>query len=153
MGRSPTGWAALEATATGLLVNTKVLLASFVPSSPVSHVTPIRIVGAVHYDTAAAAIGVFAIGAGVFSDTAVAAGVASLPDPLTDAEDDIWMFFKAMPYPAAGNNSGLLTFDGRAARKVEPGMQLAFILANSTTGSSVTSSWMFRILTKTGVRS
>ncbi len=153
MGRSPTGWTGGHFTVAALLVNTKAIAGSFAPLAGIgSHVTAIRIVGNLTTDhTASAAGGAAVIGAAVFADAAVAAGVASLPDPLTDIEDDIWTFIRGVPYPAAATRR-VAEFDSRAARKIEEGQQLVFILANSAAGASSTLQLYVRVLFQTAIR-
>ncbi len=153
MGRSPTSWAGAHFRADDIAINTKVLLGSFAPTGVGGpHVTPIRIVGNLSTEHAVGTGGTMVVGAAVFADAAVAAGIASLPDPLTDASDDIWTFIRGIPYPDAATRR-VSEFDSRAARKVEEGQQLVFIVANSTTGNVSTINFFVRVLTKTGIRS
>jgi len=94
------------------------------------------------------------LGFGVFSDTAVAAGVGSLPDPISNESDDLWFVHQfgiasAWAGNANGNARGLVYhFDSKAMRKVEEGSDIAVVIAN---GSSVFGFefWLkFRLLVK-----
>ncbi len=95
------------------------------------------------------------LGFGVFSDTAVTAGVASLPDPITNESDDLWFvhqFGLASVWAGEGTEGqarGLVYhFDSKAMRKVEEGSDVAVVISN---GSSVfgLEFWLkFRLLVK-----
>ena len=152
VGRSPTAWAGGHFRADDLAINSKVILGAFTPAGAGgAHETVIRIVGNLSSEHAAGTGGTLVVGAAVFADAAVAAGIASLPDPLTDASDDIWTFIRGIPYPDAATRR-VSEFDSRAARKVEEGQQLVFIMANSATGNVSTLNMYVRILGKSGVR-
>ena len=74
---------------------------------------------------------------GVFSDTAVAAGIASLPDPLTDP-DASWVVNQGISCQFQfvtgvgfdGNSSHHYLIDSKAMRKVGPNDDLAMIYAS-----------------------
>ena len=86
-----------------------------------------------------------AIGAMVLSDAAIAVGVASLPDPVTDSDDDGWLMWMPFYQASASVQGGTVIhttvaapyqFDSKAMRRVEEGYSVAFIgaNANATTG-------------------
>ncbi len=89
-----------------------------------------------------------AFGIGIFSVTALNAGIASLPDPVTDVESDIWMAYihigQQMRFAdATGMRPHWTThyeLDTKAMRKVPAGYGIGYIVANShaTHGFSVT---------------
>ena len=76
-----------------------------------------------------------AFGALVVTDAAVVAGVASMPDPVTDADDDGWFLWVPFAQKASGSSSGTIgfqyDFDSKAMRKLSEGFSVAFILANT----------------------
>ncbi len=153
--RSPTGWTGGDWAETTLAINTKIILLSFTSAGLPSHETVTRIVGGVAMSpSTAVAAGVFVIGGAVFADAAVAAGVASLPDPITDVADDIWSFIHVMPYIITGGATELVSrFDSRGQRKVEEGQQFVVIGANSTLGSTIETAGYLRLLAKSAIRS
>ncbi len=73
---------------------------------------------------------------GVFSDTAVAAGVASLPDPVTNPDGD-WFVFEDVPTGILVDVDGntlwrAYPFDSKAMRKVGLDENIAMIVANNS---------------------
>ncbi len=94
------------------------------------------------------------IGFGVFSDTAVAAGVASLPDPITNESDDLWFVHKFVfntilgTSNIQGNIGGVQMFDSKAMRKVEEGSDIAVVLANGSASFGLEFWLKFRLLVK-----
>ena len=133
-------------------MGTKTIVATFAPTPGTGHETVVRIVGTISYNTPSpAAAGVLVVGAAVFADNAVAAGVASLPDPITDVSDDLWTFIQPAPYSFTAT-PGIRDFDSRGMRKIEEGQQLVYIAANGATGSSVEFAMYFRQLFKTAIR-
>jgi len=78
-----------------------------------------------------------AFGGLVATSNAVAAGVASLPDPFTDGADDGWFvhrpFVQTSPSingELGGQQGRLYEIDSKAMRKVETGYDLVFIIGN-----------------------
>ena len=139
--RQPTNWGGVVATAQVFVpASTKVLLQTIVPEF-VSGETIRRLRGSVFVQG-----GVFytgAIGAFVANDLAIAAGAASLLDPVTDVNDDAWFWYQSFqgdgsgPSPGSAGNLGgqMLIIDSKAMRRVETGFQVAIMVAN---GSAVT---------------
>ncbi len=87
---------------------------------------------------AASEFPVGALGAGTFTNIAIAAGVASLPDPITEIDDDVWFLFQGL---ASGFEFGDATgfsspagvgfeIDSKAMRKLPDGRSIGFIAAN-----------------------
>ena len=136
------GWTGLQVITTTVPSNSKVLLASFVPIAGVevtlrrSHLS-----FAIRSDQSSAIESPFgAIGVAVFADTAIAAGVASLPDPVTDIVDDVWLLHQALGYTGRQTASGALSsadrwydVSSKAMRKVPSGRSVTLIVANATT--------------------
>jgi len=97
--------------------------------------------------------GLMGLGFGVFSDTAVAAGVASLPDPITNESDDLWFVHKFVfnlitASGLGGNIGGIQSFDSKAMRKVEEGSDIAVVVSNAS-GVFALEFWLkFRMLVK-----
>jgi len=89
----------------------------------------------------AADVGTFhgAIGAFVANNTAIAAGVASLLDPVTDVADDAWFWYQSFggggsadPGSAGPSSSQVLSIDSKAMRRVADGFAIVFVVANSS---------------------
>ena len=86
-----------------------------------------------------------AMGICVVSDAAVTAGAASLPGPITDLDDDLWLFWTSMhaitTVGATALNVQNLTnplvhVESRAMRRVVEGQQLAIMGENNAVGAS-----------------
>ncbi len=91
------------------------------------------------------------VGFGVFSDTAVAAGIASLPDPISNEADDLWFVhrFAFSSVNVDGGALGIVTeFDSRAMRKVQEGSDIGVILANGSAAAGLQFWLKFRMLVK-----
>ncbi len=94
-----------------------------------------------------------AIGLIVVMETAVTAGVASLPLPFTQAENDGWFahqFFAAEG--SASTNVGRplerFSYDFRSQRKVEEGMNIAVVVQNGSATDGLNYISQFRMLIK-----
>ncbi len=138
--RRGSNWARLvnndfQAVAAG----TKVVLASLVLSNPGINETIVRTRGTfwVQSDQAAALeeqLGAF--GMVVVSDLALAAGAASIPGPVTDANDDgwfVWEPFVTRNVSLTGAIPGqIYQFDSKAARRVQEGFGIAIIVENAS---------------------
>ena len=138
--RCPTNWGGTVAIGlTAVPALTKVLLTTATPEF-VSGETIRRIRGTFYTKAAELASYHGAIGAFVANNTAVAAGVASLLDPVSDVEDDAWMWYESFhgggtaSAGSAGDNAGQVRIiDSKAMRRVDDGYTLVFVVANSTT--------------------
>jgi len=142
------GWSGVVIPQVGIPGNNKILLAQVIPTagSPTLTIRRIRMSVLFSSDQAAATESpIGAIGAAVLNDTAIAVGVASLPDPVTDIQDDTWMMFQGLhsKVVTAGTlgfteSGNLFEIDSKAMRKLPEGMSLAFIAAvGSAQGASI----------------
>ena len=120
----------------------KVLLATFVLDNSGIDETILRWVGGVAVSsdqTAGSETQNGAVGACLVTDTAAAAGIASLPDPVTDVADDLWFFYQSFAqqmtfFSAVGVNADMATwypFDQRGKRIMQQGQTLVVIGANA----------------------
>ena len=142
--RPATQWARLGNMApVALTANAKVLLTFFLLANPGigETVRCTRGVINVSSDQAAAMENqVGALGAVVVNDVAIAAGVASLPGPLTDQDDDGWLLWVPVNQLSSATTGGNPAhqpaapwmFDSKAMRKIEEGFSLAFIFESFT---------------------
>ena len=160
--RRATDWLALQTTWSDLGSGTARVEAQFTSAqlSPVLPSTIIRTVGA--FGFAADADFILnqdirgAIGGMVVTERARAAGINSLPRPVTEIADDSWFwhqsFFGFAEATAAGGDvmSGrMVMFDSRAKRKVETGDGIVFVLENAAS-QTVQFSLMLRMLVMKG---
>ena len=137
----------------------KLLIATFVLDNPGIDETVLRVVGgvAVSSDQAAATENqIGAIGMCIVTDTAVAAGVGSLPDPVTDIADDIWFWYQSFGQrflfsDATGVQSNAMTwysFDNKAKRILSSGQSIVVIAANASASEGLLVTPTFRMLTQ-----
>ena len=96
-----------------------------------------------------------AVGSIIATNTAVAVGVSSLPDPLTDIADEGWVMYQA--FGARGSDPqgvGLINglwvpFDSRGMRKLREGETLVTVIANAhATHAFDIDFQLFRLLSK-----
>ena len=110
--RRPTKWGGVVATGiTTVPALTKVLLAIFTPDFT-SGETIRRLWGTFFVRSATAATYHGAVGSFVANDVAIAAGVASLLDPVTNVADDAWYWYQSF----SGSNSNAGEPGGAGAR-------------------------------------
>jgi len=120
-------------------VGTKVILTTLVPEF-VSGDTVRRMRGTISVGGLTSGLFAGAIGAFVANDTAVAIGATALLDPVSNAEDDAWMWYQSVSGNSAGDgNAGafgthIYEIDNKAMRRVETGYQIVFMAANSLVG-------------------
>ena len=150
--RRPTNWGGIVAGgATPVAGSTKILLASFTPDF-VSGETVRRIRGSLLVQGAGVGAYHGAIGAYVANNVAVAAGVASLLDPVTNVADDAWMWYRSFSGDsgaagsAGADGSQLLEIDSKAMRRVETGYALVFVVANGHVSLSFNVALSLRLL-------
>ena len=132
---------------------TKVLLATVVPIWPGGE-TIRRLRGTftvVSDQSAAFETQNGAVGACVVGDLAVTAGVASIKDPVTDVEDDTWLWYHSFNLFNEGGQSGagsnnLMVIDSKAQRKLPIGNTLVFVVANSSVFFGFSISLSVRVL-------
>ncbi len=113
----------------------KVILAVLTPVS-VFEVTVLRTRGMMWYTSDQGAANEDyqgALGMAVVTDRAAAAGIASVPGPVTDGDDDVWALYQAFGY--RGTDAGVSTpppieLDSKAMRKVPPGRVIVFVVEN-----------------------
>ena len=139
--RAPTTWGGSVATGLTLVpAVTKVLLATAVPDFT-SGETIRRLRGTFLVKGAEAFFYHGALGAFIANDTAVAAGVASLLDPVTDVGDDAWLWYQSFhggpatagePGSAGQSGAQVYSIDSKAMRRMQPGFTLVFVVANSS---------------------
>ena len=152
--RSWTGNA--PATFTTIPASSKVLLATIVLSNADIDETILRVVGGISVKSDQKAGDEFQLGAfGMIRVTnlAVTAGIASIPDPVTDINDDGWfvyvpfaqsnIFLDATGYDSISDR--WYAFDSRAKRKIEEGTTVAVVAANAhaTMGLQLAPSYRF----------
>jgi len=96
-----------------------------------------------------------AVGICVVSDQAFAAGVASVPTPMAEADSDLWFLhqFWSCPFSLAGasgisNVSEEYVLDSKAMRKVTPDATLIVVVENAASGVGVFYNLNFRMLFK-----
>ena len=152
MARRPTNWGGSNVNGvTAVPGASKVLLASFTPDF-VSGETVRRIRGTVLVQGAGVGLYLGAIGAYVASNAAVTAGVGSLLDPVSNVNDDAWMWYRSFGGDSGATGSAgadgaqLLEIDSKAMRRVETGYALVFVVANATVGLSFNVALALRLL-------
>ena len=136
-------WSAFMATApVSVAAASKVLIGGFTLSNPNIDETILRTVGSFSIRTDNNNGSEFQIGAfGMIraTDAAVAAGVASIPGPITDRGDDGWFTYAPFSYSsllhtAVGftmNESHTVQLDSKAKRRMEEGTQIALVVENA----------------------
>jgi len=92
-------------------------------------------------------------GMAVVSDQAVAVGVTALPDPVSDANSDLWFAYQGWSAEGtlssnAGRPTQQLPFDFRAMRKVEEGMDVVIMFGNASVTSGAEFVLNLRFLVK-----
>jgi len=81
-----------------------------------------------------------AFGAMVVTDVAAAAGVASIPGPVSEASDDGWFLWvpivqQHVETAVAPTHGTAYEFDSKAMRRVEEGFQIVFVVENASVAS------------------
>jgi len=127
---------------TTVATSSKVLLGTFTPSNSGIDETILRSVGAIIMETdnvAASEQQFGSFGMIVVSSLAIAAGIASIPGPVTDVGTDGWFvyvplmqghrFSSATSVFAAGVR---YDFDSKAKRKIEEGTGIALVVENAS---------------------
>ena len=153
--RSWSGFASTNATL--VPAGTKVLLASltlFNPNIDETHLRTVGVLGVQTDQTAADEEQFGAMGMIQVNDLALAAGVASIPGPITDIADDGWLMF--VPFvqtfefsTAVGFNPDhmrLYHFDSKAKRRTEEGFGIALVVENAHATFGLQVATIFRSL-------
>ena len=136
--RAPSNWA--RSVSTALLTipaASKVLVATVALSNPGIGETVRRTRGVISLasdQNIASEVQFGAFGFIVVNDLAIAAGVASIPGPVTDASDDGWFVWQ--PYVFRQSGAGdtrlrMIEFDSKAMRRIEEGFTVAIVAENS----------------------
>ena len=153
-------WAGLvSSVGVSVAASSKVLLGSFLLANPGIDETILRTVGTMNVvsnQTAATEEISGAVGMRLVSDTAATIGVASLPDPVTDASDDGWFFYQAFVdrflfKTGAGLESSAgqkFNFDSRAKRIIEDGSRVVIVAANGSASTAFVIQLSVRLLTQ-----
>ena len=162
--RQRTDWTGLFLAApVNVPANSKVLLMTFAPGTAAfDHVTVRRVRGFMNIspDTNVAEEQIGALGLGVFEDTAVAIGIASLPDPVTDVSDDIWLAHWSFAYRTSigpvgairGKENTTMVLDSKGMRKIPIGKTLCAIIANTHAADAFDIMLNLRILFGAGLK-
>jgi len=152
------GWAGSSPGAVvSVAANTKVLLATVVLDNDGIDETLLRTIGVVSIQTdnvAADENQIGAIGMCLVTDTVAGIGVASMPDPVTDVADDIWIVHLHFAQgfnvqDATGANSNFMNsvrFDQHAKRIMHSGQSMAVIGANASAAFGFDMLFQFRQL-------
>ncbi len=153
--RNPTNWAGVVASGVfAVPASTKVLISTFIPVFAGGE-TMRRLRGTFYVVATSAFVYHGAVGAFVANDTAVAAGVASLLDPVTDASDDAWFWYQSFhgsgnvagePGSAGGGAAQVYMIDSKAMRRVDAGYSVAIVVANGSAVSSFNIAFSARLL-------
>ena len=157
--RAPSTWARLSpASGTVIPAGVKTLLQTIILSNPGIGETVRRTRGLITIlsDQESVVEHVTgAIGFVVVSDLALAAGAASIPGPVTDANDDGWFVWE----PVSGTTDSDLTstgtnqpalrfaFDSKAMRRVEEGSGIAIMVENASGVHGLLAMVQFSLLT------
>ena len=123
-----------------------------ITSSPVGKSTIVRIRGCWGFDPGAATSLLIGLGIAVVSDQAVAAGIASIPKPITDEGWDGWMW-RMCRYAGTrySNEQSWGDIDSKAMRKWDDGDSLVCIAENiniNVGGAAAITSINARVLVK-----
>ncbi len=162
--RRQTFWLATQSAAvfTNLGGSTKAITHSFTGAqvSALAPFTIVRTVGLLYIRTpvatAADEVQLGGLGHMIVTELARAAGIASIPSPVTDASDDMWYQFLYFGnsfrfVSAIGEQSSdgrVFMFDSKAQRKVEDGMAIVSVMENI--GGNALEFWVnYRTLIKT----
>jgi len=152
--RAPTAWAGFVFSDATVATATKQIVGTLTPTAGLSHETVVRIVGDWQAD-GPGKNGQVVLAALVVTEAAFAIGATALPDPVTDIEDDVWLFISSISVGTLGRSihgANPIQYDSKGMRKVDEGQLLVFIVANTTDGNVGISGYT-RVLTKVAIRS
>ena len=141
-------WSRLTVGSFAVAGNTKVLAATFTHSNIGIGETVRRTRGIVGWrsdQVAADEDQIGALGLIIVSDLAVAAGVASIPGPDTDAQDDGWLMWQPLissvqTQDLTGINfraMDIFHYDSKAMRRMEEGFTGAIVVENGSANGAV----------------
>jgi len=155
--RAWSGFASTDVTT--VAASSKVLIGGFTLSNTNIDETILRTVGLISVvadQVAATENQIGAFGLILVNDLAVAAGVASVPGPVTDREDDGWFVYvpiaqRLLLSTAAGFDAQAgvqYHFDSKGRRRVEEGFQIAIVVENASAAHGFNIATVFRVLTQ-----
>ncbi len=128
----------MQATAGSVPAASKLLLSTITLDNPGINETIRRTRGVFGIESdqnSALEFNLGAMGMVVVSETAIAAGVASIPGPVTDASDDGWFVWEPFTQETQGVTGGSkstgYTFDSKAMRRIEEGFAVAVVVENA----------------------
>ncbi len=134
--------------------NSKILLGSLVLSNPNIDETALRVVGhlvVLSDQSGAVEQQLGAAGLIHVSNRAITAGVASIPSPATDIEDDGWFThqtFMTVNQDASTAQPMLYDFSSKGRRITEDGQSIAVVVENSHASFGLKIAIQFRILSR-----
>ncbi len=139
----PGGWSRIQTAITTIPAASAVLLGSFAQSEAAAAATIRRtIIEGFWFSDQVAGIEVpfGAFGVCIASAQAVAAGAASLPDPVTEINADVWRVFQPLLVSqGVGSDPGKpvhhFTIDSRVNYKLQPGNNAVLMIANGSAGA------------------
>ncbi len=106
--------------------------------------------------TAATEFPMGALGFGIASEQAVAAGIGSLPTPVAEAGSSSWFMWQALlsqlnlsTAVGVANAGNVFAFDSKGQRKVELGDDIYVAVENESTTDGLALTFMARVLIKT----
>ena len=148
--RAPTDWVREIFFAVALLpTGIKALVATIALSNQGIGETIRRTRGQVSVSAIAGGDRKLAMGMIVVSDLALAAGVASIPGPATDSNDDGWFVWtpNVSDRPAAtAVEADVVEFDSKAMRRIEEGFGIAVMVENVSSVASLNVQMAFSFL-------
>ena len=150
------GWSATsQSVRTTVPAASKVLLGNLAPATGGIDLTVLRTVGGVWVgsDQATLEDQIGAVGLIVVTDIAVAAGIASIPGPFTDAGDDGWFVHQMFAQESGRTVTSPAGFwypiDSRAKRVLDgTGVAIAIVAENANASNGMTIVFQFRILSQ-----
>ncbi len=128
-------WAGLQIPATSLGVDTKVILGSFVLGTEFDE-TMMRLRGVWLYIGAANAASQAAVGMIVVSDDAFTVGISAIPGPISDIDNDGWVYWQGLVqgFDAVSHVPGVFDIDNKGKRVVRQGSRIALIAEGGSVG-------------------
>ncbi len=129
--RSPTNWARDVGGEVTTLAGVSAIMTTVVLSNPGINETVRRTRGNLTVHSAAAGRVFGAFGAIVVNDSAIAAGISSIPEAIDNASDDGWFMWETFSLEigsVAAINSQRVDFDSKAMRRIVEGFGVAFMI-------------------------
>ena len=148
--RQPTNWGRIVATtAVTIPVSSKVELFTVTLSNSGISETVRRTRGRFMIDMPVSGEFLGALGFIVVNDLAVAAGVASIPGPVTEASDDGWFVWVPVVGRQVANSTQAsdFEFDSKGMRRIEDGFTVSVVCENASSTVAFEIGLAFSILT------